>query len=292
VRDVLVRLLTGTLFGVGHLFARAARVLYHLAAGTLTIRQLRVGIESTWEEVGARDEAIAAGLMDWEADLIAQFVNPDDHVLLVGSGPGRDLVALVGMGYRVTGVEPARRANATARRHLEQRGLSADIIEGFFEDVVLPGRFDVIIFSYCCYNFIPGSRRRIAALRKASAHLTTHGRILISFMTAQSGHPILIRLARFAATVTGSDWRPERGDVLYPVAGATPLFHYEHPFQPGEIESEALAAGLRTAHRREVPGNPVVVLVNEASGAAAYSSAGLQSVREGGLRTAETRKVG
>jgi len=278
VRDVVVRLLTVTLFGVGHLFARSTRVLNHLAAGTLTIRQLRVGIERTWEEFSARDIDVAAGLMAWEEEMIARFVTRDDDVLLVGSGQGRDLVALVGDGYNVTAVEPARRAIATSRRQLAMRGLSADIIEGFFEDVALHRRFDVIIFSGCCYSFIPESRRRIAALRKASEHLTARGRILINYMTESSGHPMLIRLARFAGALTRSDWRPEPGDIVLLVDPARPLFHYEHPFRPGEIESEALAAGLRTAHRCDVPGNPLVVLVaNEASGCVNHSSTGLKA---------------
>ena len=256
-----MRLVTVALFRAGRLFARANRALNHLAAGTLRISDLRVGIEHSWEHFGARDDAIAAGLMGWEEELLTRFVSADDRVLLVGSGPGRDLIALVGNGYRVTGVEPAARANATARRHLERRGLSADIIEGFFEDVALPDRFDVIMFSYCCYSFIPDSRRRIAALRKAADHLTERGRIVISYLTEPPGHPLLIHLARLAATVSGSDWRPERGDVVHPVDTAAPLFHYEHPFQPGEIEGEAMAAGLRTAHRCDFPGNPAVVLV-------------------------------
>lgn len=260
MRKALVRLVTVALFGAGRLFARATRVLNHLAAGTLTISQLRVGIERTWEEFSARDADIAAGLTRWEAQMIARFVTRDDDVLLVGSGPGRDLVALTGLGYRVTAVEPARRAIATCRRQLEMRNLSADIIEGFFEDVALPRRFDVIIFSGCCYNFIPQSARRIAALRKAGEHLTAPGRILVNYMTERSGHPMLIRLAGLAAAVTGSDWRPEPGDIVLPVDPARPLFHYEHPFKPGEIEAEAAAAGLRTAHRCDFPGSPFVVL--------------------------------
>jgi SAM-dependent methyltransferase len=254
------RLITAGLFGVGRLFARAARVFNHLAAGTLTIRELRVGIERTWEEFSARDSDIDAGLTRWEREMVARFIGPDDDVLMIGSGPGRDLIALVGLGYRVTAIEPARRAIATCRNQLEKRGLSAEIIEGFIEDVALPRRFDVIIFSGCCYNFIPESRRRIAALRKAGDALTARGRILVSFMTAPSGHPMLIRLARFAATMTRSDWHPEPGDIVLPVDPARPLFHYEHPFTPGEIEAEAAAAGLRTGHRIDFPDTPFVVL--------------------------------
>jgi SAM-dependent methyltransferase len=260
VKKAVVRVATFTLFQIGRLFARATRVLNHLAAGTLTIGELRVGIERTWGEFSARDSDIAAGLTPWEQNFVARFVTRDDDVLLVGSGSGRDLVALVADGYRITAVEPARRAVATCRRQLEMRGLSADIIEGFIEDVALPRRFDVIIFAGCCYNFIPGSMRRIQALEKAAEHLTPRGRILINYMTEQSGHPMLIRLARLSAAITGSDWRPEPGDIVLPVDPRRPLFHYEHPFKPGEIEAEARAAGLRAIDRCEVSGNPVVVL--------------------------------
>ena len=256
-----MRLVTSAIFATAQLFARVARVLHHLAAGTLRIRDLRTGIENVWERTSPSDAAIAAGLMEWEEEVVRRFVTLDDRVLLVGSGPGRDFVALAARGYRVTGVEPARRAIATARRHLAERGLSAEIVEGFFEDVPLPGRFDVIMFSYCCYSFIPGSGRRIAALRKAADHLTPSGRIVISYLTERSGHPALMRLARLSAALTGSDWQPEPGDIVHPVDSAAALYHYEHAFTTEEIEAEAHAAGLQVAYRCDFPVNPALVLV-------------------------------
>ena len=260
MRKAIAGLAAFSLFKTGRLFASATRVLNHVAAGTLTIDGLRLGIERAWEGFSAREADIAAGLTRSEEEMIARFVTRDDDVLLVGSGTGRDLVALVADRYRVTGVEPGRRAIATCRRGLERRGLTADIIEGFFEDVALPRRFDVILFSGCCYNFIPESRRRIAALRKAADHLTPRGRILVCYMTGQASHAMLIGLARLSAAVSGSDWRPEPGDTILPVDPARPLFHYEHPFKPGEIESEALAAGLRTADRCDFANTPLIVL--------------------------------
>jgi SAM-dependent methyltransferase len=252
---------TVALFRAGRLFARVHRTFNHLSAGTLRIDDLRTGIEHSWERFEARDSDVEAGLVAWEEDLLASFVHLTDDLLLVGSGPGRDLVAMVARGYRVTAVEPARRATATARRHLAKQGLSADIIEGFFEDVALPRAFDVIIFSNCCYSFIPGSTRRIEALRKAVAHLRPGGRIIITYMIQQSGHPTWMRVARMAATISRSNWRPERGDVVHPVDTEQPLFHYEHPFTPGEIDLEAKAAGLRVLDRRDILDNPAVVLV-------------------------------
>jgi SAM-dependent methyltransferase len=256
-----VKVITAALFGAARWSSRAARVFNHLAAGTLRIPELRAGVARTWEAVSASDAAVAAGLMPWEEEIVQRFLAPGDRVLLVGSGPGRDLVALAGKGFGVTAVEPARRANETAARHLAARGLAADIIEGFFEDVALPGRFDAVIFSYCCYSFIPGSRRRIAVLRKAASHLADGGRIVISYLTERSGHPILMQLARAAAVITRSDWRPERGDILHPVDTTAPLYHYEHAFQREEIEAEAREAGLAVGQHVAVPVNPVVVLV-------------------------------
>jgi SAM-dependent methyltransferase len=255
-----MRFVTAALFGAARLSSRAARVFHHLAAGTLRIPELRAGIERTWEDFDASDAAIAAGLMTWEEAVVQRFLADGDRVLLVGSGPGRDLVALVARGFEVTGVEPARRANATAQRHLAERGLSARILEGFFEDVELPGRFDAIVFSYCCYSFIPGSSRRVGVLRKAADHLADRGRIVVSYLTERTGHPLLMQLARAAAVVTRSDWRPEAGDILHSVDTTAPVYHYEHPFQREEIEAEARAAGLRATHHCAFPGNPVVVL--------------------------------
>jgi len=255
-----VRLVTSAIFASAQMFARAARALHHLAAGTLRIDDLRAGIERVWETTSPSDAAIAAGLMDWEEEVVRRFVSAADRILLVGSGPGRDFLALVERGYRVTGIEPAPRAIATSRRHLADRGLTAEIIEGFFEDAPLPGRFDVIMFSYCCYSFIPGSERRIAALRKAADHLAPSGRIIISFLTERSGHPALIRIARAASLITRSDWHPEPGDIIHAIDPRAPLFHYEHAFTAGEIDAEARAAGLSVARRCDFPVNPVVIL--------------------------------
>ncbi len=71
-----------------------------------------------------------------------------------------------------------------------------------------------------------------------------------------------MQLARVAATVSRSDWRPERGDVVHLVDSAQLLFHYEHPFQPGEIDAEVSAAGLDVAYRRDARKAAVVVLTS------------------------------
>jgi SAM-dependent methyltransferase len=260
MKRVVVGLVAFTIHQTGQLFARAARVCNHVSAGTLTVDGLRTGIEKTWEDFNGRDADVAAGLTRWEEEMVARFLVPGDEVLLVGAGPGRDLIALIEKGHRVTGVEPARRAVAACRRHLESRGIDAELIEGFFEDVTLPRRFDAIMFSGCSYSFIPGSNRRVTALRKAAEHLTPRGRILVNFMTGPADNAALIGLTRLSARISRSDWRPEPGDVVQPIVSSRPLFNYEHHFAPRELESEAKAAGLETVGGSDFSSGSVLVL--------------------------------
>jgi SAM-dependent methyltransferase len=243
----LWKLVRGALLRVARSFDLAARVCTWLAAATLQRRDIRSDAEQSWGTFHALDANIDRGLFSWEELLVNRFVKPHDRILVVGCGTGRDLVALSARGHDVTGVEPAPAAVALAREGCASRGVAAAIVHGYFEDVVLTTRFDVIVLSYLCYGYIPESVRRVDVLRKARGLLTPGGRILLSY----AGHRERRRSKRFAVIEQGarlrrSDWRPEEGDVIHPIFVGHPRFHYEHIFVPGELEAEAAAAGLRT----------------------------------------------
>ncbi|MEQ1913421.1 MAG: class I SAM-dependent methyltransferase, partial [Vicinamibacterales bacterium] len=183
--------------------------------------------------------------MTWEADVVSRCVHPSDRVLVVGSGTGRDLLAFAALGCTVTGIEPSPAA-AHSRRVLEQHHLNVPVVDGFFEDLTLEGPFDVIVFSWFCYCYIPVSRRRIAVLEKAVALLVPGGRILVScVVNPVPPYTRLIGLQRVVARATGSDWLMENGDQLRLARPGDPVFTFEHMFVPGEFEREAASAGLR-----------------------------------------------
>ena len=190
-----MRLVSRALFSGSHLSARLSRAGNYLAVGTLRLSEMKDAIRESWEGFYARDEDVASGLMDWERDLVDRFVPPGATVLVVGAGSGRDVVPLVERGCEVTGVEPAVTSLEVARRVLRERHLGATLLEGFFEDVDLSGHFDVVIFSFYSYSYIPQSRRRIAALRKAAGSLTANGHILVSYPPLQAPHQVLIAWA-------------------------------------------------------------------------------------------------
>ena len=256
-----MRLLTGLLFAAGRFSSRVSLVLNYAASGTMSLADVKDGIRESWEGFHSRDEDIATGLMDWERDLVARFVRPGEAVLVVGAGSGRDVIALVERDCHVTGVEPAATALNLARDALRARQLTATLIEGFFEDVAVPGRFDVVLFSYFAYSYVPQASRRIAALRKAASCLTAGGRVLISYPPMPWPHPLLIRVARVAAAICRTDWRLEPGD--YVTVQGSAFRGYVHAFAEGEIEREAEAAGLDVVHHVRYP-DPVAVLQRRA----------------------------
>jgi SAM-dependent methyltransferase len=233
----------------------------HLAAGTLRLQDLQRAIANSWEEFGRAEGYILSGLMPWEKALYDRFLKPADRILVVGCGTGRDLIALLKLGYRVEGLDVPPRTIAVVRQVLAKEGLSAELYTAPIETVALPGSYDVFIFSWFCYGYIPQADIRIGVLRKLKPHLNPGGRILISYLPAERPpHVLAVRLTRLVARLTGSDWQPQLGDVVGPPGGQRACIHYEHQFVDGEFESEAHAAGLRVVfHERRDEGTAVVM---------------------------------
>ncbi len=248
--------------GGARAFELTSHALTYLAAGTLRLQDLRGAIVSAWEEFGRGENLIRSGLMPWESALYDRFVKVEDRILVVGCGTGRDLIALLKLGYRAEGLDVGPRAVALAHRMLEKEGLSAELYTGPIEAIALLGNYDVFTFSWFCYAYIPQADTRIGVLCKVKAHLNPGGRVLISYVPAERPpRSLAIRLTRFAARLTRSDWHPERGDVIGRAAGDRQAIHYEHQFLEGELENEARAAGLTVVfHERREVGTAVLMV--------------------------------
>ena len=255
-------LLTAPLSGLARALSRASTVATYAAAGTLTLEALQHHAERDWRDfgLGQTDQDIAAGLFPWEQDFCLPFLKPGDRILVVGCGSGRDLLALLERGYRVAGLEPVPQCLAVAARRLAERGLRAELIAASIETASLEPRFDVFLFSWFCYSYIPQRARRVRVLARVRGLLPPDGRVLISYIRAEPApRRSLWRLARSTAWVTRSDWRPEYGDVFV-ARHDNGCLHYEHRFQPAEIEAEATASGLTVAfHDDTGDGNLVLV---------------------------------
>jgi SAM-dependent methyltransferase len=244
------RALFVTIWGASWALGLAGRALAYLAAGTLTLEGLRRATTAGWEHFGRREAEILSGLMPWEQECYDRFLGRGERILLIGCGTGRDLIALLRQGHRVEGLDVAPGAAAVCRHMLDRLGLTAEVHVGAVERWVVPGRFDVVLFSWFCYGCIPQTRSRIEVLRKLGAALRPGGRIILSYVPTERHTRAPIVVARISAWLTHSDWRPEVGDRVWVSLPAQSVVHYQHEFVAGEIEAEVAAAGLRIVHHR------------------------------------------
>ena len=258
----LVRLgLFTSLYHCGRAFERAATLWFYAAAGTLRLGDLQAAIEREWDDAGASNSGdyIASGLMGRERDFYLRFLKPGDRVLVIGCGTGRDLLALLELGYRAEGLDVGPQCTAAAAQLLQKRGFEAPVYTGAIEAIALPGRFDAFIFSWFCYSYIPQSETRIRVLGKLRGCLNPGGRILISYNPGKKAPRRLpIHLTQLVAWLSRSDWQPEYGDHLS-IQGRQ-ILHYEHQFTRETLEGEARAAGLSVPfHERADHGTALLV---------------------------------
>ncbi len=247
------RLLVGGLTALARTLERGATVAAYVAGGALRFDDLQRHMDADWRHFGVQqsEQDVGAGLFQWEKDFYLPHLRAGDRLLVVGCGSGRDLLALRELGWEADGLEPVAACALLAQERLRKRGLSAEVLVGAVETVALPRRYDVFVFSWFCYSYLPLRARRVAALRRVAERLAPGGRILVSYLGAATPPRRLTwRLARLAARLTGAGWRPEYGDV-FAARHDSRAIHYEHRFLPGEIEAEAAAAGLAVAAHDE-----------------------------------------
>ena len=232
----------------------AGRAVTYLAAGALTREELRAAIARSWETYGLDETFILSGLAPWEQECYDRFLQPGDTILLVGCGTGRDLIALLRRGHDVEGLEPGTRPLVVAQQMLDKLGLHATVHREGIETAELRRKYGVIVFSLFCYGYLPESRARVAVLEKVKAGLNPGGRIIIVYNVATRRRTLPICMTRLVSRLTGSDWTPEVGDKVWVSLADGRCVHFDHEFEPAEIEAEARAAGLQVLFHRQGPG--------------------------------------
>ena len=209
-------------------------------------RDLKAAITQEWLRFGLAQDGDPVALFVWEEALYSRFLQRGDRILLIGCGTGRDLMALLDRGHRVEGLELVPESVTRVRQRLAERDLDAPVHLGDIETVDLSGRYDAFVFSWFCYAYIPQSAQRIRVLRRLAGCLAPGGRILISYVPADTPGPRrALRVAHALTRLRRSDWRPEPGDSIAPIGTTMTSVSFQHFFQAGEAEAEARAAGLQ-----------------------------------------------
>jgi SAM-dependent methyltransferase len=244
-----------------------AHGLLYFSAGLLSLADLRRMSNRAWAESSGGTEPLA-GFSPWEEDLYRRVVRPGDRICVIGCGSGRDLRPFLGADHEVVGVEPSPEPAAALRRILRDTQQTAQVIEGFIEDVALPGAFDVFIFSLNCYSYIPRSARRIAMLRRLQDHLRPGARVVLSYVgRVGNWGGTAVRLAGCAARIARTDLQWEQHDVVMRVnAGPEPALGFTHCFVATELEREVEQAGFSVREHGDDPWAPPFVVITSTLG--------------------------
>lgn len=122
-----------------------------------------------------------SGLFDFERDAIQRFFpKPPAHLLVHGAGGGREIHALLDLGYRVTAAEPVQALAAVAR---EAFGARARVVDAGLEAPAaseLPGPFAGVVVGWSAYGHLVDRDARVRALRMLRAECP-EGPVLLSW---------------------------------------------------------------------------------------------------------------
>jgi hypothetical protein len=196
-----------------------------------------------------------AYLFPWEEEAIRRFFpRPPAHVLVGGAGGGREALALIERGYRVTAFEPsAELADALADRGRATSGL--EVYRARYEDLPHLGGtgsqlgveleklfpFDAALAGWGSFSHLRTHEHRVGAL--GSLAQATSGAILVSFLGLyDEGWPTASFHGRLRRALPR---RRERGpaDVFSPYIG------FYHRTNEREVDVLADDAGVDIEYR-------------------------------------------
>lgn len=123
------------------------------------------------------------------ADLIERIVRPEAgaDILDVGTGRGRHARVLAGRGYRVTGLDIAEKAIATARERAVNEGFTPKQITFVQGDMRLPHfqeRFDGVVNLFTSFGFFEDEADHQRAVSSMAAALKSDGWLVQDFLNA------------------------------------------------------------------------------------------------------------
>lgn len=259
---LLIRRVGFALLGPSRLFERLSR---SLTCATFTSEELASLQVSEWEAFGEQGAFSGLQLFAWETDLFANHIRPNDRILVVGAGAGRDVLPFLEAGHEVTALDITPQALRSLGEKARQRNREVALIHASIDEAELPSaNFDVILFSWFCFSYLIGTRKRRAALDRALLGLRPKGRILISYQVRADSDATHIRpsvFGRWVARLLGGV-EPERGDAFNVSGSASkPGVFLSHSFAPSEIVNEVEAAGLIVVdHKQATSAVGVLVL--------------------------------
>jgi SAM-dependent methyltransferase len=198
-------------------------------------------------------------LEPWEAEVLNRYKIHSGRMLVLGSGFGREAMAIARRGLEVIGVDINYVATRAAHQRAQSAGLSARFHQADF--LRLPyasASLDFVLLSSGMYSAIPGSSRRQMWLADVGRLLKPDGLALLSFERDQFPYSRIkafcVRLNALLVKLPGSNMSYQPGDDCR-------FGHFFHNFvTEDEIRKELLGAGATIQELDWAKGYAVVAL--------------------------------
>lgn len=207
-------------------------------------RLMRAHYERNYRNVSTQypEHSSIWALEPWEEEVLTRHMSGSGTVLVLGTGVGRESIAIAERGYRVLGLDINREALRWAGQRTRTKGGQAWFVQASFLAIpTLPARVDYIFLPRVMYSAIPGRRERQAWLRNLRTHLKERGLAILNFLILREPETRTDRLTlflnRWLVTLPGANHSYQPGDTC--AQG-----HFLHIFATDEeIRSELSEAG-------------------------------------------------
>jgi hypothetical protein len=180
------------------------------------------------------------GLWEWEEQALTEHFAGCERLILIGAGGGREVLALLRLGFQVDGFESHPGLVAAANDLLREEGYDPSVgLVRRDESPDTTRTYDGIIVGWGAYMLVQSRRRRITLLKELRARTQEHSPILLSFYW-RSRTPGDYKISAFMANKIRRITHREPvdvGDWLAP--------NYVHLFTRDEIASELSEGGFR-----------------------------------------------
>ncbi|MGH2400060.1 MAG: class I SAM-dependent methyltransferase, partial [bacterium] len=234
---------------VGDVFRRVANLLYGFLPALLPPAELTAGLGKYYASVYTErfvpwaEEALQDGLEAWEIEVLDRYQLRKGRMLVLGSGWGREALAIARRGVSVVGIDTNEAAVRTAQRRADAAGVPARFHRASFLN--LPYRsaaWDYVLMSRSMYSATPGAKARQSLLAGLVRVLKPEGLLILSFLPEQ--RPVS-RSKRLATSMNRRLVKLPGANPSYQVGDGCIAGHFLHAFQDeAEISGELRGAGV------------------------------------------------
>ena len=196
----------------------------------------------------------SSALNDWESAMVNRFFSHCRTMLVLASGGGREVYALLKKGFEVDGYECNAKLVEFSQNFIQEEGLTSHI------EWVAPNHcpdngktYDGIILGWGAYIHVRGKNQRINLLKEINTHLLSGSPFLLSFWYASEMMDNycskLTKYNQFFSKIFRT--KPiEKGDRLSPFSG--------HYFTLSDVAEELNESGFSVIYQEGYPYGHIV----------------------------------